>query len=71
MSEKSPNKAIDDAIKKLMKDCEGSISTEQELSLKVKVEVLKAAMTWEKLKHNIKDKDAEGTEWGAPDEERS
>ena len=72
MSEKSPNKAIDDAIKKLMKDCEGSISTEQELSLKVKVEVLKAAMTWEKLKHNIRDKDEEGTNWGgAPDEERA
>ena len=69
MSEKSPNKSIDDAIKKLMKDCEGDISTEQESRLKVKVEVLKVAMTWEKLKHNIVDKDAEGTEWGAPKDE--
>lgn len=62
----SPNASIDAAIKKLMKDCEGELSTERESSIKTKVEVLKAAMTWEKLKHNIKDKDAEGTEWGAP-----
>lgn len=69
MSEKTPNASIDAAIKKLMKDCDGPLSAEQELGIKVKVEVIKAAMTWEKLKHNIVDKDAEGTEWGVPKDE--
>lgn len=63
---KSPNASIDAAIKKLMKDCDGNISAEQESGMKVRVEVIKAAMTWEKLKHNIKDKDGEGAEWGEP-----
>lgn len=69
----SPNAAIDAAIKKLMKDCEGELSPERESSIKTKVEVLKAAMTWEKLKHGIKDKNEEGSNWGAgaPDEERT
>ncbi len=63
----SPNKAIDSAIKKLMAECEGKITPEQESGLKAKVEVLKLAVGWEKVKYNIKDKDAEGTQWGAPD----
>lgn len=69
MSDKSPNSSIDAAIKKLMKDCDGPISPEQESGMKVKVEVIKAAMTWEKLKHNITDKDGEGANWGAPESE--
>lgn len=67
MSEKSPNKKIDDALKDLLKACDGEISPEKESGIKVKVEILKAAMTWEKLKHGIRDKESEGTEWGATD----
>lgn len=67
MSEKSPNKKIDDALKDLLKACDGEILPEKESGIKVKVEILKAAMTWEKLKHGIRDKESEGTEWGATD----
>lgn len=63
----SPNKTIDTAITKLLKACEGDIPVEKESGLKVKVEVLKAAMTWEKLKHGIREKAGEGSEWGAGD----
>lgn len=63
----SPNKQIDAAIKKLLKDCEGAITPEQESQIKVKAEVLKVAMNWEKVKHNIIEKDGEGSEWGAGD----
>ena len=66
MKEKTPNDRIDKALEGLLKACEGYISPELESGMKVKVEVLKAAMTWEKLKHGIRDKDSEGTEWGAP-----
>jgi hypothetical protein len=67
MSEKhTPNKRIDSAIDKLLKECDGKISIEDESSIKTRVEVLKAAMTWEKLKHGIRDKESEGTEWGTP-----
>lgn len=66
MSEKTPNAEIDKALKKLLKECEGDIATEKAEGMKIKVEVLKAAMSWEKVKNNIKDKDAEGTEWGVP-----
>lgn len=65
---KSPNAAIDAAIKKLMKDCDGPIGPEMESGMKVKVEVIKAAMTWEKLKHGIQDKEGEGANWGVPDD---
>ena len=67
MKEPTPNAKIDKALGKLLDACEGKISIEDESSMKVKVEVLKAAMTWEKLKHGIRDKADEGTEWGAPD----
>ncbi len=67
MSEKSPNAKIDKALADLFKACEGDIPIDKESGLKVKVEVLKAAMTWEKLKHGIRDKESEGTEWGATD----
>ena len=66
MSEKTPNSEIDRALKKLLKECEGEIAPEKADSMKVKVEVLKAAMSWEKVKNNIKDKNDEGQEWGAP-----
>lgn len=66
---KSPNTKIDAALKRLLDDCEKDIPSDKESSIKTKVEVLKAAMTWEKLKHNIKDKNDEGTEWGAPPDE--
>lgn len=62
----SPNASIDKALTALLKACDGDIPADKESGMKTKVEILKAAMTWEKLKHNIKDKDAEGTEWGAP-----
>ena len=65
----SPNSSIDKALAALLKACDGDIPAEKESGMKVKVEVLKAAMTWEKLKHNIKDKNDEGTEWGAPADE--
>jgi hypothetical protein len=63
----SPNKRIDAALKDLLKKCDEEIPPEKESGLKVKVEILKAAMTWEKLKHGIRDKESEGTEWGATD----
>ena len=62
----SPNARIDKAIDKLLAECESGISVEKESRIKTQVEVLKAAMTWEKLKHGIRDKESEGTEWGAP-----
>ena len=65
--EASPNAKIDKAMGKLLDACDGDISIEKESGMKVKVEVLKAAMTWEKLKHGIRDKADEGTEWGAAD----
>ena len=65
--EATPNGKIDKAMGKLLDACDGPISVEQESSIKTKVEVLKAAMTWEKLKHGIRDKDNEGTEWGSGD----
>jgi hypothetical protein len=64
VSKATPNDRIDKAIDKLLKDCEGGISVEKESAIKTHVEVLKAAMTWEKLKHGIRDKESEGTEWG-------
>ena len=67
MNKETPNQRIDKALDSLLKKCEGNISIEEESGLKVKVEVLKAAMTWEKLKHGIRDKADEGTEWGAGD----
>jgi hypothetical protein len=60
----SPNARIDKAVDKLLHACEGDIDVEKESGLKVKVEILKAAMTWEKLKHGIRDKEQEGTNWG-------
>lgn len=66
----TPNADIDKALKKLLKECDGEIAAEKESGIKTKVEVLKAAMTWEKLKHNIKDKNDEGNEWGAPPDEQ-
>lgn len=62
--EASPNARIDKAIDLLLKSCEGDIAIEKESGIKTKVEVLKAAMTWEKLKHGIREKSEEGTEWG-------
>jgi hypothetical protein len=62
----SPNTRIDTAIDKLLKECEGGIAADKESRIKTHVEVLKAAMTWEKLKHGIRDKESEGTEWGTP-----
>jgi hypothetical protein len=62
----SPNARIDKAIDKLLGECEGGITADKESRIKTQVEVLKAAMTWEKLKHGIRDKESEGTEWGAP-----
>ena len=62
----SPNGRIDKAIDKLLEECERGISVEKESRIKTQVEVLKAAMTWEKLKHGIRDKESEGTEWGNP-----
>jgi len=67
VSAASPNAKIDKALKKLLEDCEGEIAPEKESGMKVKVEVLKAAMTWEKLKHGIRDKADEGSEWSATD----
>jgi hypothetical protein len=52
MSEESPNKAIDLAIKKLLKDMEGQ-------PIDVQVKVVNSAVNWEKCKHAILDKDAE------------
>jgi hypothetical protein len=66
VKEATPNAKIDKAMGKLLDACDASISPEQESGIKTKVEVLKAAMQWEKLKHGIRDKDSEGTEWGAP-----
>lgn len=57
------NNQIDKAIKKLLKDCDADIPAERESSIKVRAEVLKVAITWEKIKHGIKSKDDEGTEW--------
>jgi hypothetical protein len=68
VSDKGPNKRIDAALDKLLKQCDEKLTVEQESGIKVRVEVLKAAMTWEKLKHGIRDKESEGTEWGAPSE---
>lgn len=63
----SPNAKIDKALKKLLEECEKDIAPDRESSIKTKVEVLKAAMTWEKLKYGIRDKASEGTEWGNAD----
>ncbi len=60
----SPNKQIDKAVAKLLKDCEGDITADKETGIKVRAEVLKVAITWEKIKHGINLKDGEGTEWG-------
>ena len=57
------NKQIDKAIAKLLKDCDGDMPPERESVIKVRAEVLKVAITWEKIKHGIKSKDDEGTEW--------
>lgn len=67
MKEATPNQRIDKALDALLKKSEGNITVEEESGLKVKVEILKAAMTWEKLKHGIRDKDSEGKEWGQGD----
>lgn len=63
----SPNAAIDKAITKLLKDTEGDIAPEKETGIKVKAEVLKVAMAWEKLKRNISENDNEGSEFGQRD----
>lgn len=63
----SPNAAIDKAVTKLLKECDGEIAVENESGIKVKAEVLKVAMAWEKLKHGIREKADEGTEWSPPD----
>lgn len=55
--DKSPNKDIDKAIKKLMKDMEAEGAAPDEI--KAKVAVLQLAVKWEGVKHNIKD----GEEW--------
>lgn len=44
---KSPNKAIDDAIKSLMKQMD------EDGPLDVKVKVISVAINWEKVKHHI------------------
>ncbi len=59
----SPNKQIDKAIAKLLKDCQADIPVEKESTIKVRAEVLKVAITWEKIKHGINLKDDEGQEW--------
>lgn len=65
MSAQSPNASIDKAINKLLKDTEGDIAPDKETQIKVKAEVLKVAMAWEKLKRNIRDGEDEGSEFGA------
>ena len=51
MSDKdSPNKGIDTAIKRMLKDLEG-----QPIDMQVKV--INCAVGWEKCKHAIKDED--------------
>lgn len=62
------SKKIDRAMIDLLKACEGEIKPEAAESLKVKADILKTAMAWEKIKHNIREKDNEGTEWGNKDE---
>lgn len=62
----SVNATIDKAVSKLLKQCDGEITVDQESGIKVKTEVLKVAMAWEKLKHGIREKADEGTEWGEP-----
>jgi hypothetical protein len=46
----SPNKAIDTRIKKLLKECEGQ-------PIDVQVKVVNSAISWEKVKHGITDKE--------------
>lgn len=54
MSEpKSPNVAIDKAIKQLMKDMDDKEASPDQL--KARVAVLATAIKWEQVKHNIKD----------------
>jgi hypothetical protein len=57
--EKSPNAAIDKAIKKLMKSL--ATSTDTVLApdeIKAHVAVLATAMKWEQIKHSITDGEA-------------
>lgn len=51
--EKSPNAAIDKAMKKLMDDMDKTDASPDQL--KARTAVLQAAMKWEQIKHNIKD----------------
>ena len=53
--EKSPNPAIDKAIKKLMAEMDSQTASPDEL--KSKATVIKIAIDWEKAKHNIKDEE--------------
>lgn len=69
MTTEKTNKQIDKAIAALLKECDGEIKPEDAESIKVKTDVLKAAMLWEKIKHNIREKEGEGSEWGAPSEQ--
>lgn len=59
----SPNGKIDKAILKLLKECEGDVPSEKAESLKIKTDILRVAMTWEKIKHGINLQDEEGTQW--------
>lgn len=57
---KSPNVALDKAIKDLLKSVEGSIKVEDEAGIKVKALVIKTAIDWEKAKKQIQDSDDDG-----------
>jgi hypothetical protein len=46
----SPSKELDNRIKKLLKECEGQ-------PVDVQVKVVNAAISWQKVKHGITDKE--------------
>jgi hypothetical protein len=53
--DKSPNKKIDSAIKKLMEEMMKADASPD--LLKAKVSVVALAVNWEKIKHSIKDEE--------------
>lgn len=50
---KSPNLEVDKAIKDLLKSVSGTIPVEMEAGIKIKCDVLKTVIQWEKAKHQI------------------
>jgi hypothetical protein len=48
--DESPSKELDSRIKKLLKECEGQ-------PIDVQVKVVNSAISWQKVKHGITEKD--------------